>query len=149
MTTKLKYIQLDNGIELISEIDISDWQQTEMITLINPLKLFVLPPFLDTPEKSDLSGDQTMVLIKWIPWISGNVTIKVDKILISEDIDPAMVDHYKSTLAQYEELFKKPEQKFSDFMKNLSTESVESSEELTDLMDVINTLTKNHKKVLH
>ncbi len=149
METKLKYIQFDNGVELISEIDISDWEQSEIIRLINPLKLFILPPFIEAPEQSGVSGEQTMILIKWIPWAGDNITIKVDKLLVVEDVDQPMVDYYQSTLNKYTRMSmgggEEPEQEFNKLMD----ESFDSVEELTDLVDVLKTLTKKPKRVLH
>ena len=148
METKLKYIQFDNGVELISEIDISDWKQSEIIRLINPLKLFVLPPFIEAPTQSDVAGEQTMLLIKWLPWVSNSITIKVDKLLVVEDIDQPMVDYYQSTLDKYTRMSmsggEEPEQEFDKLMD----ESFDSVEELTDLVDVLKTLTKKPKRVL-
>jgi hypothetical protein len=152
METKLKYIQFDNGVELISEIDISDWKQAEAIRLINPLKLFVLPPFVDASAHSGVSGEQTMILIKWIPWVSNSITIKIDKLLVVEDIDQLMVDYYHTTLDKYTRMSmsggeegEEPEQEFNKLMD----ESFDSVEELTDLVDVLKTLTKKPKRVLH
>jgi len=149
METKLKYLQLDNGIELVSEIDISNWKQSEIIRLVNPLKLFVLPPFLDAPTQADVSGEQTMVLIKWIPWVSDNITIKVDKLLVVEDIDQPMVDYYYSTLDKYTKMSMGGEKELEQQFKDAMEESFDSVEELDDLVDVLKTLTKKTKKVLH
>ena len=149
METKLKYIQLDNGIELVSEIDISDWKQSEIIRLINPLKLFVLPPYLDSPTQSDVAGEQTMMLLKWIPWVSNSIIIKVDKILVVEDIDQPMVDYYQSTLDKYTRISIEGSDKSDQKIKDVMEDSFGSVEELDDLVDVLKKITMKTKKVLH
>ena len=146
METKLKYIQFENGIEIISEVDISDWKQSEIIRLINPLKLFVIPPLMDKSTASSITGNQSMVLTKWIPWVGTSITIKVDKILVVEDVDVSMVEYYNSTLDQYlksdMEFDKEPEREGRGSI-------LESEDELEDFVEIIKAMSSKYKRILH
>jgi len=146
METKLKYIQFENGIEIISEVDISDWKQSEIIRLINPLKLFVIPPLMDKSTASSITGNQTMVLTKWIPWVGTSITIKVDKILVVEDVDVPMIEYYNSTLDQYlksdMEFDKEPEREGPGSI-------LESEDELEDFVEIIKAMSSKYKRILH
>jgi hypothetical protein len=146
METKLKYIQFENGIEIISEVDISDWKQSEIIRLINPLKLFVIPPLMDKSTASSITGNQTMVLTKWIPWVGTSITIKVDKILVVEDVDVPMIEYYNSTLEHYlksdMEVDKEPEREGPGSI-------LESEDELEDFVEIIKAMSSKYKRILH
>jgi len=151
METKLKYIQFDNGTELISRVDFEDWEHTNHIRLYDPYRLYPIPPFL-SPNDTD---HQTLILIKWIPWTEDlYINIMTNKILVVTDISARMQEYYESSIQRateesIEEEFRKIEDVpelslFDDESEGIEGESVE------ELSEVLNKLVgKKTKRVLH
>ena len=158
---KLKYIQLNNGTELIGSVDFVDWDKKNYIEIYDPFRLYPIPPFL-TPDNS--SG-QTMLLIKWLPWTDDlYVSILLDKILVATDVSAHMEDYYNSTVQKHdesaaEEEFRKAGEStismpnISDISEitDLEDEILSSApESLEELAEALNELVKNtKKKVMH
>ena len=154
---KLKYIQFNNGTELISSVDFQDWEKTNHVKLYDPFRLYPIPPFL-SPD--DNTKHQTLILIKWLPWTNDAfINILVDKILVITDVSPHMQEYYTSMVQKsvdmaIEQDFKKAEMPTIDDLKDISDleeeilgSAPESLEELTELLNSL--VGKKIKKVLH
>ena len=101
---------------------------------------------MDKSTASSITGNQTMVLTKWIPWVGTSITIKVDKILVVEDVDVPMIEYYNSTLEHYlksdMEVDKEPEREGPGSI-------LESEDELEDFVEIIKAMSSKYKRILH
>ena len=148
----LKYIQLNNGIELVSKIDSTTWETS--IDLSAPFELYTLP----TKSMNRGLHTQTLILVKWLPWVSEPITINTDNILVICDVTEEMEKYYTSTLNQLvntkiEEEFEKfdasvdysdTEDSVYDFIEDMEEESPKDLKELTDML---NEIAKNKRKL--
>ena len=153
MDYKLKYIQFDNGTELISQVDFKDWENTNCIRLYDPYRLYPIPPFL-SPEETN---HQTLILVNWLPWTQDDyITVVLDKILVVADVSDRMKGYYESSIQRTTE--EEIDREFREFGKvegvpesssdNSELEAVEG-ESLEELAELLTELTKSRKRVLH
>jgi len=150
MDYKLKYIQFDNGTELISQVDFKDWENTNHIRLYDPYRLYPIPPFL-SPEETN---HQTLILVNWLPWIQEDyITVVLDKILVVADVSNHMKGYYESSIqrAAEEEIdreFGKVKGVSESSSDNSELEAIEG-ESLEELAELLTELTNSRKRVLH
>ena len=94
---KVKYFQLQNGTEIVSEVSGSDGEfDSTHIKLKEPMQLFVLP--------SHMTGQSTpiMMLTEWLPWSADEfIMIAADDIMIATDVTPDMLSFYVDSLVKY------------------------------------------------
>ena len=152
MSPKLKYVQLNNGTELISKVNHENWE-VNGIELIDPLKLYAFPPFLSPiPNES-----QTIMLIKWLPWTDDlSITISPNKILVVTNVSNTMTEYYDTTLQKYidaamegeSETFNKlVMSEVTEIEKELDNiEDLPAPKDLEELTELLNQLAKSKKK---
>ena len=152
MSPKLKYIQLNNGTELISKVNHENWE-VNGIELIDPLKLYVIPPFL-SPVPSE---SQTIILIRWLPWADDvPITISPNKLLVVTNVSKVMTEYYNTTLQKYiaaaiegepESFNKIAMSEVAEIEKELDNiEDLPAPKDLEELTELLNQLAKSKKK---
>ena len=147
---KVKYIQFDNGTEVISRVDFKDWENTNNIKLYDPYRLYPIPPFLSPDE----TNHQTLILINWLPWTEDTyINIVVDKILVITDVSDRMQEYYESSIQRaaeesIEREFRKAEDMPESSLVNSELEGLEG-EGIEGLVELLTELAKKTKKVLH
>ena len=149
---KVKYIQFDNGLEIISKVDSTNWENTNYVKLYDPFRLYPIPPFLSPDE----STHQTLILIKWLPWTDQTyIKILVNKLLVVTDVTAYMKEYYESTVKKtIEEMVERAFNKADDMSTIIENdlfmdEEDEQPASLEELTELVNELAKKTKKVLH
>jgi len=155
MDYKVKYIQFNNGTELISRVDFEDWENTNHIRLYDPYRLYPIPPFLNLGD----TDHQTLILIKWLPWTEDSyINIMTNNILVVTDVSARMQEYYDTSIQRsIEELIDREFRKFEevpepplfdDELESIEGEGVEG-ESVEELAELLTEITKLKKRVLH